>query len=57
MVKSIAEELAERIIQDIETKPELKDAWNKIPEQKRKRIFIKYKAWIQEGVNELGMFS
>lgn len=56
-LKEISDEVVDKIFEDIRTRPELVEGWHSIPEAKRQKIRLKWKMFVQQGMNTVRMFA
>ena len=56
-MKEVSDEVVDQIINDIVTRPEVTEGWHSIPEKKRQKIRLKWKMFIQQGMNTIRMFA
>jgi hypothetical protein len=56
-MKTLPQELAEEILSDIKSFPKLKEEWEKIDINTRKRTVIKWMNQIQRAMDTVGMFA
>lgn len=56
-LREISDEVVDELIADIAARPELAEGWYSIPERKRQKIRLKWKMFIQQGMNTVRMFA